>query len=111
MTNLVALGATAASAVVATIVVRLCRPRHRHLLQVMYYKWIPAGLGHVAGNFAEFRGRLGASGIDPLSAHDAAWSSPCVGFLIHVYSIGYMAHEDGLHALLRLPQPVHVHRC
>ncbi len=30
-----------------------------------------------------------------------------VGFLIHVYCIGYMAHERGLRTLLRLPEPLH----
>ena len=29
-----------------------------------------------------------------------------IGTLIHVYSAGYMAHDAGLRALLRLPQPV-----
>ena len=31
-----------------------------------------------------------------------------VGFLIHVYSVGYMEHDAGLRALLRLPEPLHV---
>ena len=31
-----------------------------------------------------------------------------VGMLVHVYSIGYMAHDAGPLALLRLPQPLHV---
>ena len=31
-----------------------------------------------------------------------------VGFLIHVYSVGYMAARRGLLALLRLPEPLHV---
>ncbi len=35
-----------------------------------------------------------------------AWSSPFIGFLIHVYSTGYMEHDERLHALLRLPEPV-----
>ncbi len=34
-----------------------------------------------------------------------------VGFLIHVYSVGYMAHEEGYRALLRLPEPLHLRRC
>ena len=31
-----------------------------------------------------------------------------VGFLIHIYSVGYMARRRRLLALLRLPEPVHV---
>ena len=31
-----------------------------------------------------------------------------IGSLIHIYSIGYMAHEGGLLPVLRVPEPVHV---
>ena len=31
-----------------------------------------------------------------------------IGMLVHIYSIGYMAHDPSQVALLRLPEPVHV---
>ena len=31
-----------------------------------------------------------------------------VGFLIHVYSVGYMHDDAGARPLLRLPEPLHV---
>ena len=34
-----------------------------------------------------------------------------VGFLIHVYSVGYMAPRGGVPPLLRVPEPLHVGRC
>ena len=44
--------------------------------------------------------------LDPLSAV-MLFVVTCVGFLIHVYSVGYMAPRAGLPALLRLPEPLH----
>ena len=48
--------------------------------------------------------------LDPLSALMIAFVT-FVGFLIHVYSVGYMAHDEtdaGLRAVLRVPEPLHV---
>ena len=44
--------------------------------------------------------------LDPLSAV-MLFIVTFVGFLIHVYSVGYMAPRGGVPALLRVPQPLH----
>ena len=61
------------------------------------YPWITAGTLQVDVAFR----------VDPLSAVMMLIVSG-VGFLIHVYSVGYMAHDDELRALLHLPEPVHL---
>ena len=50
--------------------------------------------------------------VDPLSSVMVGFVT-VVGFLIHVYSIGYMHGDErpGLRPLLRLPQPLHLRRC
>ena len=62
--------------------------------QHAYYTWIPAGLGHVGANgIANFAVDF-AFRIDTLSCTMlliVTW----IGFLIHVYATGYMAHEEG----------------
>jgi NADH-quinone oxidoreductase subunit L len=65
---------------------------HAHVLKVA--SWIPQGVHTLRGggqvNFAvdwAFR-------LDPLSALMIAFVT-FVGFLIHVYSVGYMGHEEG----------------
>ena len=96
ITDLIALGSTLASALVATFLVVLPYVNHgiHHPHEVVYYTWIPAGLGQVAGNLAaSFDIELGFQ-IDPLSSTMlmvVTW----VGFLIHLYATGYMAHEKG----------------
>src|SRR6185436_12326618 len=59
-----------------------------------YYVWMPAGPVHTAAagvrNFTTPLGFL----IDPLSCV-MLFVVTFVGFLIHLYSAGYMAHEDG----------------
>jgi NADH-quinone oxidoreductase subunit L len=84
--SLIACGAAGMSFVFALIslfgLLRL-EPEHRHLLQV-YFTWIASG-DFVAK--AEFL-------LDPLSAVMILVVTG-VGFLIHVYSIGYMHAEDG----------------
>src|SRR5262245_48432770 len=62
------------------------------------YNWIPGGtvaktLGPQAGQPAELSVPLGFL-LDPLSAVMLLVVTG-VGFLIHVYSVGYMAHEEG----------------
>ncbi len=62
------------------------------------YNWIPGGdfartLGPDAGKHATLDVPLGFL-LDPLSSVMILIVTG-VGFLIHVYSIGYMAHEDG----------------
>ncbi|HSN68211.1 MAG TPA: NADH-quinone oxidoreductase subunit L, partial [Thermoanaerobaculia bacterium] len=96
LTNLIALGSTLLSAVVATfyVVIPYVQRGTREPLEAIYYTWIPAGMGQVAGGFlADFSVQLGFQ-VDPLSATMmmvVCW----VGFLIHVYATGYMAHETG----------------
>jgi NADH-quinone oxidoreductase subunit L len=63
-----------------------------------FYTWIPGGdvkttLGPEAGKTVSLNIPLGFL-LDPLSAVMILVVTG-VGFLIHVYSVGYMAHEDG----------------
>src|SRR5258708_22008897 len=93
VTNAIALGTTFLSALIAAYVVFSYSGNHQ-AWQFNYYNWIPAGMGQVTGghlaNFAiDFAFR-----IDPLSSTMlmiATW----IGFFIHVYATGYMAHEEG----------------
>jgi NADH-quinone oxidoreductase subunit L len=65
-----------------------------HTYQRVIYDWFPAGAFHLsngaAANFDAHAGFL----LDPLSAVMLLVVTG-VGFLIHVYSIGYMGHESG----------------
>jgi NADH-quinone oxidoreductase subunit L len=62
--------------------------------QVVLYDWVPAGAYHTAkGLLGNFNAELGFL-LDPLSAVMILVVTG-VGFLIHVYSIGYMGHEGG----------------
>jgi NADH-quinone oxidoreductase subunit L len=95
LTNLFAIGSTGLSALIATlaVVIPYVRGGTARAVTVVYYDWIPAGLGHVGSALANFDVQL-AFRIDPLSCTMlmvVAW----VGFLIHVYATGYMAHESG----------------
>jgi NADH-quinone oxidoreductase subunit L len=94
ITNAVALGATALSALIATFMVVLpFRASHADFQQFSYYEWIPTGIGTVGNHLANFSIDL-AFRIDPLSCTMlmiVTW----IGFLIHVYATGYMAHETG----------------
>ncbi|HUP61130.1 MAG TPA: NADH-quinone oxidoreductase subunit L [Thermoanaerobaculia bacterium] len=90
LTNLFALGTTALSALIATWVVIGSAGRP---WQHTYFEWIPSGLGHAGDLIANFSVDF-AFRIDPLSSTMlmvVTW----VGFLIHVYATGYMAHETG----------------
>ncbi|HEV7768598.1 MAG TPA: NADH-quinone oxidoreductase subunit L [Thermoanaerobaculia bacterium] len=94
ITNAVALGTTALSALIATFLVVLpFRGSHKPFEQFSYYEWIPAGIGSVGNYIANFSIDL-AFRIDPLSCTMlmiVTW----IGFLIHVYATGYMSHETG----------------
>jgi NADH-quinone oxidoreductase subunit L len=62
--------------------------------QVVLYDWVPAGAYHTSsGQLGNFVAELGFL-LDPLSAVMILVVTG-VGFLIHVYSIGYMGHEGG----------------
>ncbi len=64
---------------------------------VTLYRWIPLGVNEAVG---QVPGRAGewfvdaAFRLDSLSALMIAFVT-FVGFLIHVYSVGYMGHDDG----------------
>jgi NADH-quinone oxidoreductase subunit L len=58
------------------------------------YTWLPAGAFHLAdGSLGRLNVNVGFD-LDPLSAVMMLVVTG-VGFIIHVYSIGYMAHEGG----------------
>src|SRR5437016_5029376 len=68
--------------------------RPDHAFATTLYTWIPAGAFHLSngavGNLTIQAGML----LDPLSAVMLLIVTG-VGFLIHVYSVGYMAQEGG----------------
>jgi NADH-quinone oxidoreductase subunit L len=69
-----------------------------HVYETNLYNWIPGGstilnTGPNAGQRAELNIPLGFL-LDPLSSVMILVVTG-VGFLIHIYSIGYMAHEEG----------------
>jgi NADH-quinone oxidoreductase subunit L len=93
VTNAVALGMTGLSALIAAYVVFSYAGNHE-AWQFDYYTWIPAGMGQVTGghlaNFAiDFAFRIDALSCTMLLI--VTW----IGFFIHVYATGYMAHEEG----------------
>lgn len=70
------------------------RDAEHRVAQVILFQWIPAGPMHTAaGQLADFVADWGML-LDPLSAVMILVVTG-VGFLIHVYSIGYMGHEGG----------------
>ncbi len=65
-----------------------------HTFSKLLYSWLPAGAYRLAdGSLAQFNVNVGFQ-LDPLSAVMMLVVTG-VGFLIHFYSIGYMAHEGG----------------
>jgi NADH-quinone oxidoreductase subunit L len=58
-----------------------------------YYTWMPAGAIHTPDGPKDFTVNAGFL-LDPLSCV-MLFVVTFVGFLIHVYSVGYMAHEEG----------------
>jgi NADH-quinone oxidoreductase subunit L len=93
ITNAVALGATFLSALIATAFVVIPFLGHKEALQFSYYEWIPTGIGTVGQAITSFSIDF-AFRVDPLSCTMlmiVTW----IGFLIHVYATGYMAHETG----------------
>jgi NADH-quinone oxidoreductase subunit L len=94
ITNLVALGTTGVSALLAAwTVFKYASGGIEHAFQHTYYQWIPSGMGLAGGGLADF-GIDFALRIDPLSCTMllvVTW----IGFLIHVYATGYMSHETG----------------
>src|SRR5882724_7324887 len=63
-------------------------------LDLHLYSWIPAGALHTAvAGVANLQIEMGFF-LDPLSCV-MLFVVTFVGFWIHIYSVGYMAHEDG----------------
>src|SRR6202008_640600 len=72
----------------------IAKPEGERLATKILFEWIPAGPYHMLdGRLAHFVADWGFQ-IDPLSAVMILVVTG-VGFLIHVYSTGYMAHEGG----------------
>ena len=69
------------------------KPEHTYALKDLY-TWLPAGAFHLSnGSLANLTVNVGIL-LDPLSAVMLLVVTG-VGLLIHIYSIGYMAHEGG----------------
>ncbi len=72
---------------------RLPETYHHAFVKTLYI-WLPAGAFHLSnGTLANFSVDVGMQ-LDPLSCVMMLVVTG-VGFLIHVYSMGYMAHEGG----------------
>ena len=72
----------------------IARPASERLVSYNLFDWVPAGAMHTnAGGFMNFNVPWGVL-MDPLTAVMLLVVTG-VGFLIHVYSTGYMAHEGG----------------
>ena len=67
---------------------------YHHVFLRPLYTWLPAGAFHLSnGSLGNLNVHVGMQ-LDPLSCVMMLVVTG-VGFLIHVYSIGYMAHEGG----------------
>ena len=72
----------------------IARPAAERVVEFALFNWIPAGPMHTtSGHLVNFNAQWGFL-FDPLTAVMVGIVTG-VGFLIHVYSIGYMAHEGG----------------
>jgi NADH-quinone oxidoreductase subunit L len=95
MVNFFALGSTLLSFLWAVgSVWQLSRlPAEERVFSHDLFQWIPAGLALTAHGLSDFSVNWGYR-LDPLSSVMVLVVTG-VGFLIHVYSTGYMAHEKG----------------
>ena len=76
------------------IVQLIARTASQRLVEIVLFDWVPAGAMHItSGRLVNFNAQWGML-LDPLSAVMIGVVTG-VGFLIHVYSTGYMAHEGG----------------
>jgi NADH-quinone oxidoreductase subunit L len=72
----------------------IARPVAQRVVEFALFNWIPAGAMHTtSGHLINFNAQWGYL-FDPLTAVMVGIVTG-VGFLIHVYSTGYMAHEGG----------------
>ncbi len=94
--NAVCVGSVFLSMVFAfgAIVQLIARPVGQRVVEVVLFDWVPAGAMHTfSGHLVNFNAQWGML-LDPLSCV-MLFVVTGVGFLIHVYSTGYMAHEGG----------------
>src|ERR1700733_3444251 len=94
--NVVCVGAVLLSAIYAfgAILQLIARPVSQRVVEVVCFDWVPAGAMHTfSGHLVNFNAQWGML-IDPLTAV-MLFVVTGVGFLIHVYSTGYMGHEGG----------------
>jgi len=72
----------------------IARAPAQRVVEIVLFDWVPAGIMHtMSGHVVNFNAQWGML-LDPLSAVMLGVVTG-VGFLIHVYSTGYMAHEGG----------------
>jgi len=72
----------------------IAREPVQRVVEIILFDWVPAGAMHtMSGHLVNFNAQW-AMLLDPLSAVMLGVVTG-VGFLIHVYSTGYMAHEGG----------------
>jgi NADH-quinone oxidoreductase subunit L len=72
----------------------IAREPAQRVVEIILFDWVPAGAMHtMSGHLVNFNAQW-AMLLDPLSAVMLGVVTG-VGFLIHVYSTGYMAHEGG----------------
>ncbi len=72
----------------------IARPVSERVVSYTLFDWVPAGIMHTnAGKIVDFHVPWGVL-IDPLTCV-MLFVVTGVGFLIHVYSTGYMGHEGG----------------
>jgi NADH-quinone oxidoreductase subunit L len=91
--GLVACGAVALAFLVSLNVVLQAHSAPEHRLVQTLWTWLPGGLVETAEGMAPFRVDW-AYQVDPLSSVMILVVT-FVGFLIHLYSIGYMGHDPG----------------
>ncbi len=94
--SLVGVGSVGLAMVFAfgAIVQLILRDPAQRVVEIVLFDWVPAGIMHtISGHVVNFDAQWGML-LDPLSAVMIGVVTG-VGFLIHVYSTGYMAHEGG----------------
>jgi NADH-quinone oxidoreductase subunit L len=94
--NLVGVGSVGLAMVFAfgAIAQLILRDPAQRVVEIVLFDWVPAGVMHaISGHVLNFTAQWGML-LDPLSAVMIGVVTG-VGFLIHVYSSGYMAHEGG----------------
>jgi NADH-quinone oxidoreductase subunit L len=94
--NAVGVGSVGLSMIFAfgAIVQLIARAPVQRVVEIVLFDWVPAGAMHtMSGRLVNFNAQW-AMLLDPLSAVMLGVVTG-VGFLIHVYSTGYMAHEGG----------------